>query len=429
VIIPSIDLLDGQAVQLIGGRERAIEAGDPRPLATRFALAGEIALIDLNAALGRGDNRALALELAGRYPCRVGGGIRDYSTAVQWLDAGARKIILGTAAHPALLSRLPRERLIAALDHRQGEVLTHGWTRGSGRSVLERLAELRPYVGGFLITFVESEGRMQGLALDQVRPIVEAAGDVRVTAAGGVSSPDEIAALDALGVDAQVGMALYSGRMDLAEAIAAPLRSDRPDGLWPTVIVDEHEKALGLAYSNQASLGEAIRTGTGVYHSRRHGLWRKGATSGATQDLLRVDLDCDRDTLRFTVVQHGAGFCHRGSRTCWGQEHGLTHLYRRLRERREEAPEGSYTRRLLEDPRLLRAKLLEEAAELAEAPPGQAAAEAADLLYFALTALVRAGVDWAEVEAELDRRSLKVTRRPGDAKEHFLEAGGEGDGA
>src|SRR5262249_4969483 len=152
----------------------------------------------------------------------------------------------------------------------------------------------------------------------------------RVTIAGGVTTPADIARLHALGADAQVGMALYTGRLDLADAIAAPLSSDRSDGFWPTVVADESGIALGLAYSNAASLREAVRLRRGVYHSRSRGLWIKGETSGDTQEVIRIDLDCDADTLRFTVRQSGRGFCHNGTRTCWGRTVGLPALVDRV---------------------------------------------------------------------------------------------------
>jgi phosphoribosyl-ATP pyrophosphohydrolase len=350
------------------------------------------------------------------FECRVGGGIRDADAARQWFDAGARKVILGTAARPEVLGALPAERVIAALDARHGEVVVEGWQKGTGRAILERVEELRDLVGGFLVTFVEREGRMKGIDMDAARQVVEAAGKVRVTVAGGVTTSAEVADIDRLGADCQVGMAIYSGRMDLGDAVAAPLVSDRPDGLWPTVVVDVHGRALGLAYSDAESVREALHRRRGVYHSRSRGLWVKGETSGATQELLRVDLDCDRDALRFTVRQEEPGFCHQDTWTCWGDDRGLARLLRRLRARRDEAPEGSYTRRLYEDPALLRGKLLEEAAELAEAGPEGAVHEAADVVYFTLVALARAGGRLEDVEAELERRSLKLTRRPGDAK-------------
>ncbi len=340
MIIPSIDLMGGQAVQLVGGKEKALDAGDPRPIAERFAVAGEIAVVDLDAALGKGDNVALIRELCTLAECRVGGGIRDAETALRWLDAGATKVVLGTAAVPEVLAKLPKERAIAALDAIDGEVVIHGWRTRTGRRVEERMRELREHCGGFLVTFVESEGRMKGIDLDRVKRVVDAADGVLVTVAGGVTTAEDVAAIDRLGAEAQVGMALYTGRMALADAIAAPLTSDRPDGLWPTIVCDERGLALGLAYSDRASLTRAIETRAGVYHSRKRGLWVKGESSGATQDLLRVDLDCDRDCLRFTVRQRGAGFCHRDTYTCFGPARGERALERTLAARRVDAPRG-----------------------------------------------------------------------------------------
>jgi phosphoribosyl-ATP pyrophosphohydrolase len=418
MIVPSIDLMNGHAVQLVGGKSMELNAGDPRPIAARFRLAGEIAVVDLDAALSRGHNDAVIRELIAMARCRVGGGIRSVDRAIEWLDAGAARIVLGTMATPEVLRELPKDRVIAALDAVDLEVVVDGWRTRTGRSVLDRMAELRELVGGFLVTFVEREGRMGGCRMEAVEAIVQAAGDVRVTIAGGVTTPTEVDELDRLGADAQVGMALYKGVLTLADAIAAPLRSDRPDGLWPTVVVDEQGIALGLCYSSRDSLREAVDTQRGVYWSRSRGeLWRKGETSGATQTLLRIDLDCDRDALRFTVRQAGGGFCHHGTRTCWGEDDGLARLARTLAARAESAPLGSYTRRLFDDPALLASKLSEEAGELAAArSPDEVCGETADLMYFALVAMTRAGVSLEQVEAELARRALRITRRRGDAK-------------
>ena len=426
MIVPSIDLMGGQAVQLVGGREHALDAGDPIPIAERFSVAGEIAVIDLDAALGRGSNAKLIRALVKRFPCRVGGGIRDVDTARAWLDAGARKVILGTRAVPEVLRELPGERVIAALDAVEGEVVDEGWTHKTGRNVVDRMREVREFVGGFLVTFVEREGRMQGSRLDRVEELVREAKGSRVTVAGGVTTAAEVGEIDAFGADAQVGMALYTGAMDLGDAIAAPMRSDRADGLWPTVVVDELGVALGLVYSSAASVREAVRSMRGVYHSRsRGGLWIKGDTSGDVQELLGIRPDCDRDALRFTVRQRGRGFCHEATRACWGEAHDtLGDLARRLEQRRSSAPAGSYSARLFADTGLLRAKLLEEAAELADADVNDAdgvAHETADVLYFALVAAARAGVSLERVHEELDRRALRVTRRPGDAKKEHSE--------
>jgi len=410
MIIPSIDLMAGQTVQLVGGRDHALDAGDPIPIADRFSVCGEIAVVDLDAALGRGDNAELVEQLCRRFAVRVGGGIRTLDAARRWLDAGARKIVIGTAADPELLRQLPRDRVIVALDAVDGEVVIEGWQTRTGARIEERMAQLRSHVSGFLVTFVEREGRMAGTAMNRVAALVKAAGDARLTIAGGVVTADEVAELDRLGADAQVGMALYTGELELADAICAPLPKAQ---LWPTVVVDEHGRALGQCFSNPQSVREAVRTKRGVYWSRKRGLWRKGEQSGAIQQLVAIDLDCDRDSLRFMVRQREPGFCHLGTRSCWGQLGGLSALAQRLRRRSEEqAPRGSYTRRLLDDPALLREKLVEEAHELATADGATDVSwEAADLMYFTLVAMARAGVSLEDVERVLDRRALAVTRR------------------
>jgi len=420
MIIPSIDLVRGRTVQLVGGEAEAIDAGDPVPILERFSIAGEVAVIDIDAARGEDSNETVIKDLCRRAQIRVGGGIRDVETALAWLDAGAAKVIIGTAAAPELLSQLPADRVIVALDSRDGKVVTHGWRTNTPDSVLARVAELKDLVGGFLVTFVELEGRMRGTDLDRARDVIVAAGQARVTIAGGIATAEEVATIDRLGGDAQVGMALYSGELGLAEAIAAPLVSDRDDGLWPTVVVDELGAALGLTWSSVASLDQAVERRQGIYQSRRRGLWEKGATSGATQDLLGVAVDCDRDALRFTVRQHGDGFCHLDTRSCWGEDAGIGRLSRRLARLADEPESESNTVRLLNDAVLLSAKLREEADELAAASSRRdVTEEIADVIYFTLVKAVAAGVDLADVERELDRRALRVKRRPMESKQGY----------
>jgi phosphoribosyl-ATP pyrophosphohydrolase/phosphoribosyl-AMP cyclohydrolase len=414
VIIPSIDLMDGHAVQLIGGREKAIDAGDPFAVAERFAVVGEMAVIDLDAAIGQGSNTEIITELIRRYPCRVGGGIRTADAALEWLDRGAKRVILGTAATPEVLSQLPKNRVQAALDGVDGEVVVEGWRKGTGASVLDRLAELKDLAGSFLVTFVEREGRLGGVDLNAALRVIQQASPTPVTIAGGVTTADEIAQLDRLGADAQVGMAIYSGRLDLGDAFMAPLVSDRPDGLWATVVADEAGVAQGLVYSSADSLRAAIKERKGIYQSRSRGLWVKGATSGNTQELLSVAADCDRDALRFIVRQEGEGFCHHDTWTCWGDDNGLPYLERRLADRLSCEADGSYTVRLAQNPELLAEKLVEEATELGEATGREDTIwEAADVLYFTAVALAQRQIRFAEVLRELDRRALTVRRRDG----------------
>lgn len=202
----------------------------------------------------------------------------------------------------------------------------------------------------------------------------------------------------------------------ITDFLVAKLKSDRPDGLWPTVICDPLGVALGLAYSNKESLGHAIASRKGTYWSRsRNELWIKGASSGATQRLLGIRLDCDSDCLRFTVTQDPPGFCHKQTYTCFGEERSIATVLQRLAERIESSNEKSFTRRLATDAALLEKKLLEEAKELSDASQEddryEVAWETADVFYFSLVAMLKSGVGLDEVYAELARRMNRVIRR------------------
>lgn len=424
MIVPSIDIMNGRAVQLRGGKQAPLDAGNPLELAERYSRVGEFAVVDLDAATGRGTNREIILSLCKKYSVRVGGGIRTLELATEYLNAGARFIMLGTAAEPEFLANLPRERLIAALDSRNDTIMVEGWTKPREGKVEEAVTALAPYVTGFLVTFIEAEGDQCGIDLERARALVARAPDRKFTFAGGAAGGErgvaDIAALDVLGADIQAGTSLVLGDLSLADAFAAPLKTDRPDGLWPTLVCDESGKLLGLVYSSRESLKLALERGKGAYHSRSRGLWVKGESSGNGQTLVRADLDCDRDTIRFTVRQNGAGFCHLGRRNCFDDGYGLEKLNRTVARRMKEAPQGSYTRRLFSDEALLASKLREEAQELAQSKTkDETVAEAADVMYFALVKTISMGGSLADIEAELERRSLRVTRRGGNAKPGF----------
>lgn len=206
----------------------------------------------------------------------------------------------------------------------------------------------------------------------------------------------------------------------LGKYIYPKLASDRADGLYTTVVTNSHNQCLGLVYSSKESIAEALKNKAGVYQSRKRGLWFKGKTSGNTQELLRVDQDCDGDCLRFVVDQTGEGFCHEGTNSCFGNLKGLAHLESVLQDRVANAPEGSYTKRLFDDESLLASKIREEADEVIEAQSkDEIAWEAADVIYFVLAKCAKYGVSLADIEANLDTKALRVTRRKGDAKPKY----------
>jgi phosphoribosylformimino-5-aminoimidazole carboxamide ribotide isomerase len=220
VLIPSIDLMGGKIVQLVQGERMALEFSDFDTWIERFAAYPMVQLIDLDAAMRKGSNRALLGRFTSRLPCQVGGGIRSAEAAQEVLAAGARKIILGSAlvsgaeVNTAFAEELARaigaDRIIAALDARGGKVAVHGWRELATVTPVAMLRGMEPYCGGFLYTHIETEGLMQGIPLDIVSEL-RATASRKLIVAGGIRSQEEVDTLDAMGVDAVVGMAIYTG--------------------------------------------------------------------------------------------------------------------------------------------------------------------------------------------------------------------------
>ena len=226
MIVPCIDLMDGKVVQLVQGREKALEGDSPDEMLRKFAAFAEIQVIDLDAALGRGSNDDLVRMLAAKAVCRVGGGVRSVERARALLAQGAHRVIVGTSAFTkrginqdllaALRDAVGRERLTIALDSKGGRIVVKGWQEDTDFTAEEVLASLEPYCAGFLCTYVDKEGMMQGTDLDWFRRL-RAATTLEITAAGGITTIEDIEALDRMGVHAALGMAIYTGRLDLAE--------------------------------------------------------------------------------------------------------------------------------------------------------------------------------------------------------------------
>ena len=224
MLIPSIDLKGGAVVQLVQGERLAIKDDDVFAWVRRFEKFPKVQVIDLDAAMGAGDNLALVRQIAGALSCRVGGGIRIVERAQDVLAAGARQIIAGSslfrngapdlAFAQTLRDAIGRDRVIAAVDSRGGRVVIHGWKTVLPLTAVDAVRALEPYCDEFLYTHVDTEGLMGGTNLDAIRA-VRAATTRRVTAAGGITTQKEIDDLDALGVDSVVGMAIYTGALEL----------------------------------------------------------------------------------------------------------------------------------------------------------------------------------------------------------------------
>jgi phosphoribosylformimino-5-aminoimidazole carboxamide ribotide isomerase len=221
VIIPCIDLMDGKVVQLVQGREKALEGAPPLEMLERFRRFPEIQVIDLDAALGRGDNTHIVEMLAARARIRAGGGVRAPERARRLVDAGAAKVIVGTAAFhlptlAAISAEVGRERVMAAIDSKGGRITVKGWTEQLDKTAEDVLNDLEPYCSGFLATYVDKEGMMQGTDLAWFARL-RAATRLPITAAGGITTMEEIRALSEMDIDCALGMAIYTGRLDLGE--------------------------------------------------------------------------------------------------------------------------------------------------------------------------------------------------------------------
>jgi phosphoribosylformimino-5-aminoimidazole carboxamide ribotide isomerase len=231
MLIPSIDLKGGKVVQLIQGEKVAIESNDLDGWIERFSRFPKIQLIDLDAAMGIGTNDDLLRRVAARLPCRVGGGVRSVGRAQDLLEAGARSVIIGSAFFDvrrsaeeggvikfdfakALREAVGADRVIAAVDAKGGRVVIHGWRTALPISAADAVRALDPYCGEFLYTHVDKEGLMQGTDLDAIRAVA-AVTNRKVTAAGGITTQEEIDVLDREGIDAVVGMAIYTGKLTL----------------------------------------------------------------------------------------------------------------------------------------------------------------------------------------------------------------------
>ena len=218
MIIPCIDLMGGKVVQLIQGREKFLELPDALAVLSKFAAYPQVQVIDLDGALGRGDHSEIIRQLCRRKPCRVGGGIRTVEKAVRVIEGGALKVIVGSSAFTSdgintaflenLLIAIPREKLMIAVDCLGDRVAVRGWREILPLGSAQALAQLEPYCSEFLCTYIDAEGKLQGTNLAWFKNL-RGATQLPVTAAGGITTDEEIRALEEIGMNAALGMAIY----------------------------------------------------------------------------------------------------------------------------------------------------------------------------------------------------------------------------
>jgi phosphoribosyl-ATP pyrophosphohydrolase/phosphoribosyl-AMP cyclohydrolase len=376
--------------------------------------------------------------------------------ARELVSLGARKIIIGSTVLrdsrkkgegkekgeflvnipilESLVKKIGRERVIVAIDARDGEILVDGWQTPTGLELIETAKTVEPFAGELLFTCVEREGTLMGINMDRVRQLRKAV-SCSLTVAGGVSTLDEIETIAALGCDVQLGMALYTGKISLADAFIrslnwkkgeSPIREEQtqhsapgaalgaaphttlPPLLLPVIAQAPDGQVLMTGYTGPEALSETFKRGNLCFHSRsRNRLWMKGEASGNTLRLIRLRADCDKDAL-LAITEPAGPVCHTGAWSCFSNDRRYTweFLQSIIAERFQNPGPGSYTATLDND--LVREKIQEEAEELCTAKTrDEVIWEAADLLYFATVLMTREEVTVAEVLDELDRRHKK----------------------
>ena len=432
MVIASIDMKDGHVVQLKNGKDLVLQRDDADALIADFNKYGEVAIIDLDQALrntdakGNTPNTELLKSLLRKGNVRVGGGIRDVKKAKELISLGAEKVIVGSAAWNAdrkadsdpilnaafleeLVAAIGKQRVIISVDAINGKIALKGWTETANISLIEGAKEAEKYASELLFTCVEKEGCMQGTDMNMCRQLREAV-KCRVVAAGGVNSLEQIAELEKLDCDVQLGMALYTGAVSLKDSFMACLDWEKTDGMIPVIAQSINGEVLMMGYSNEEAVAKTFETGKLTFCSRtRNVLWTKGETSGHFLEVVKMRVDCDRDTILATVIPHG-GVCHTGSFTCFGAEpdekSSMERLYGTISERFANPRPGSYTATL--NDKRVREKVEEEAEEICEAEgKDEVIWEAADLLYFVSVLMYKEGVTWQDVYNELDRRHKK----------------------
>ena len=429
MVISSIDLKDGHVVQLKNGKDLVLQRDDADALIADFDKYGEVAVIDLDQALrntdakGNTKNTNLLKHLLRHGNVRVGGGIRDVKKARELISLGAEKVIVGSAAwnpepkegesvlNVAFLEELNKaigkQRVIISVDAINGKIAVKGWTETVDIPLIEGAREAEKYCSELLFTCVEKEGCMQGTDMEACKALREAV-KCRVVAAGGVNSLEQVFELEKMGCDVQLGMALYTGKVSLKDAFINCLNWEKTGDLLPVIAQSPAGEVLMMGYANREAFAKSFETGKLTFYSRtRNTLWTKGETSGHFLELVKMRVDCDRDTVLATVIPHG-GVCHTGSWTCFGAEpdekSSLERLYGTISERFANPRPGSYTATL--DAKRVREKVMEEAEELCDdaEEKDEVIWEAADLLYFVSVLMYKEGVTWKDVYDELDRR-------------------------
>ena len=422
--IPTLDISKGQAVLVKHGNVYKV-LGDPMEKAKFISIGGHFQVIDIDAAKGEGSNKDLIKQIVKKYPCYVGGGIRTYEDATEFLNSSARRVIISTAISQELISKLPKDRTIVAFDiDEKNNIFTHGRKGVMDKNLFQMIDEFAPFIETMTITFHHTEGTCKGIPFEQAKEIKHYVSkyDIKLIVAGGISTVKEIKELIDLDLVPQFGSGFWNGKFTLGEVyecisqkvlqLKNIIYNNVP--LIPIGVQSFDGVVLGVVFGTPETVRMSADSRIATFYSRdKQGVWVKGSTSGCYHQVTSIHYCCDGTALRFIVK--GNKFCHTGSESCFGHNDparaSLRSMQHILQDRLNSDNSHSYTKALLNDGFMIHSKVMEEAEELISAHTSdEIAHEAADLIYFMLMFLEKNKVDISDVESELIKRRYTVIK-------------------
>jgi ATP phosphoribosyltransferase len=419
--VPTLDISNGKAVLVRNGKVYKV-FGDALEKAKFLSIHKHFQLIDVDRALGNGNNTELIKKIVQKYPCYVGGGIRTFEDAVEFLNSSAKRIIIATNLTKEFVRSIPKERLIIAFDIDQNyHVLIKGRTDVSQYKFEDVLKEFGDYVEIISVTFHHTEGLCNGIPFDQVEVIKNMVEqyNIKLSIGGGIANIIEITKLMEMNITPQFGSGFWNGLFTLGDVYLVLLNNVKQskwivtktgeNTLYPCIVQNIDGIILGLTYCNKESLKISVDTRIATFYSRdQDTLWIKGATSGNYHIVHQVHLNCDNTAIRMIV--EGKQFCHFDCISCFGHCDPSRGSLKSLQRIIQQSKEGSYTSQLLKSETRIKSKILEEANELVCSIDEEIVHESADLFFFISMFLEKNKVDIRDVEQELIKRHYVVLK-------------------
>lgn len=417
LFIPTIDVYNGKAWLVKKGKPYKC-IGDVMEKATILSICTYFQIVDINRAIGNGENKEIIKKVCQKYPCYVAGGIRTYEDAKEMLNSSARRVVVSSGAKN-IIGKIDKARIILACDIDDDfNLMYHGRTMGSSSdNIIDVLELYNEQIEKITITLHSKEGTCTGIDKMQIDKITKLLNkyDIKVILAGGIASLSDIKYLITKNIIPQFGSGFWQGHFTLGQVMSLMLNAEKQsklvkDIIWyPTIIQNKSGEVLGLTASTVESLRLSIDTKTAIFYSRdRKDIWIKGATSGNTQQLLSVNFCCDNTSVRMVVT--GGKFCHKDQLSCFGHTDPTRSGIKALLDRIKTTKNG-YSDLLLKNPTLIKSKIIEEVNELLRATNKKDIIEEyADVLYFMLLNLVNNDISFDEIESVLNKRKWKIDK-------------------